>query len=330
MSGAPVVAFAVGVAAALVTAGCGAENGTTVPVGPAAAATRRSANADRRGSWMAAEAKSDNLLYVSTRGTEDVYVYSYPKGKLVGTLTGFETPQGECVDSAGDVFITNTEAAQILEYAHGGTSPIATISDPDGVPQGCAIDPTTGDLAVADIGGNPSSTQGNIGIYPHASGTPKYYTDTDLYRPYFCGYDDKGNLFVDGTARPSGGFQLAELGAKSRSFTNIAVNHSIHWPGGVLWDGAYVAVGDEGDGYPNSTAVYEFSVSGSAATLEGTTPFTDADDIFQFWLDGKSIIGPDYDGQYVGFWKYPKGGYPTKMLLGHTYPFGTAISNAAP
>jgi len=277
---------------------------------------------------MSPEAKSEDLLYVATRGTEDVYVYSYPNGKLVGTLTGFETPQGECVDKAGNVFITNTAAAQTLEYAHGGASPIATLSDPGGYPQGCSVDPTTGNLAVADIGGNPSSSQGNVGIYAGASGTPTYYTDPDLYRPYFCGYDDKGNLFVDGTTRPSGGIGFAELPRHSSTFTNIALNHTIYWPGGVQWDGKVVAVGDEGDGYPNTTAVYEFSIKGSAGTLKGTTPFTDADRVYQFWIDGDKIIGPDYDGQYVGFWKYPKGGYPVKMLTGFTYPFGTAISPA--
>jgi hypothetical protein len=34
-----------------------------------------------------------------------VYVYTYPQGHLVETLTGFAQPFGECSDSAGDVFV---------------------------------------------------------------------------------------------------------------------------------------------------------------------------------------------------------------------------------
>ena len=85
---------------------------------------------DHGRSWMAPQAKRDSLLYITDVGTNAVYAYSYPKGTLLGTLTGFDAPFGECVDNKGDVFIANIEASNILEYAHGGTSPIATLSDP--------------------------------------------------------------------------------------------------------------------------------------------------------------------------------------------------------
>ena len=71
-----------------------------------------------------------DLLYLTDEGADDVYVYSWPRGELKGTLTGFDAPNGECVDKAGDVFVANEDESQILEYAHGGTSPIETLSDP--------------------------------------------------------------------------------------------------------------------------------------------------------------------------------------------------------
>ena len=91
------------------------------------------------------------MLYASDSSADLVKVFSYPRGKLVGTLTGFQTPQGMCVDKAGNVFITNSGAAQILKYAHGGTTPIATIADPGEHPIGCAISPVNGDLAATNI-----------------------------------------------------------------------------------------------------------------------------------------------------------------------------------
>jgi hypothetical protein len=40
--------------------------------------------------------------------------------RLVGTLTGFTNPQGDCVDKSNNVWIVDTEASQLIEYAHGG------------------------------------------------------------------------------------------------------------------------------------------------------------------------------------------------------------------
>jgi len=310
-------------AAASVLAACGGT-GLQTPLS-ATTGAQDSARSYHVRSWMNPDAKKYNLLYLSSRGTEDVYVYTYPGGTLEGTLTGFATPQGECVDKVGDVFITDTSVAKIYEYAHGGPSPKATLSDPGGYPQGCSVNPETGDLAVADIGGNPSSSQGNVGIYINASGTPTYYTDSSLYRPYFCGYDMKGDLFVDGLERPSGGFQLAELPNGGSSLTNITLNQTVSWPGGVQWSGKYLAVGQEGDGYQGSTVVYEFSIKHSNGTLHNTTSFPDAYSIYQFWIDGATIIAPDYDGMYVGFFDYPAGGSPYKSIS-LSYPFGAVVS----
>ena len=45
------------------------------------------------------------LLYVSS--SDKVYVFSYPEGKKLQTLTGLVTPSGLCSDAAGNVFVTN-------------------------------------------------------------------------------------------------------------------------------------------------------------------------------------------------------------------------------
>jgi hypothetical protein len=81
--------------------------------------------ASRGASWTMPEAKTEDLLYISNAYT--VTVYSYPKGKLVGTLRHFLRPLGECSDQTGDVFIANG-AGQIFEYAHGGKKPFATLT----------------------------------------------------------------------------------------------------------------------------------------------------------------------------------------------------------
>ena len=72
---------------------------------------------------MNPEAKRNNLLYVSDQGKRRIDVFSYPGGKLVGTLYGFVGPAGECTDGAGDVFIVDGGNYDIVEYADAGKTP---------------------------------------------------------------------------------------------------------------------------------------------------------------------------------------------------------------
>jgi len=101
---------------------------------------------------MLPEAKHENLLYVVDEVARDVYVYSYPQGVLVGTLS-LHYPTGDCVDKAGNVWIDTVEPSgppAIQEYAHGGTTPISTLYFPDDGddPISCSVDRATGNLAL--------------------------------------------------------------------------------------------------------------------------------------------------------------------------------------
>jgi hypothetical protein len=162
------------------------------------------ANAGR--SWMAPDAKkSKSLLYVADQGANDVEVYSYPDGKLKGTLTGFQTPSGVCSNKAGDVFILNGNGTTVEVYKHGGTSPIRTLDLPGAPELNCSVDPVTGNLALGVLG-----TCGNcFVVFPNGSGTPTIYTPSGQNGLPGCGYDNHGNLFCD--AYGTSGFALFEL-----------------------------------------------------------------------------------------------------------------------
>jgi hypothetical protein len=45
----------------------------------------------------------------------------------------------------------NTYASTLLEFAHGGTTAIATLTDDGKYPYSCAVDGSTGDLGVGNI-----------------------------------------------------------------------------------------------------------------------------------------------------------------------------------
>ncbi len=229
-------------AAGAMLAGCGGQAQVTPPSqllqsvqhpGPSSNVFTRPV---RGHAWMDPSAKKKRLLYTTDDSTNDVYVYTYPGGKLVGTLTGFAEPAGECTDKHGNVWIVNLEASNLIEYAHGGTVPIATLGDPNEYPYGCSVDKQTGNLAVSNFEA-PGGGYGSLAIYSHASGTPSIYSDSPtLATVRSTCYDDQGNVFVDGT-NTSGAFAFAELPAGSGSFTNITLNQSISRAGGVACKG---------------------------------------------------------------------------------------------
>ncbi len=126
--------------AAALLAGCG---GSQPPIGAPGAMPQTSAIAThaRSGkSWMLPEAKSEDLLYVST--FYGVYVFKSPSGSLVGNLD-VPGPGGLCSNRAGNIFVTAPGDYEAFEYAHGGASPIAAFSDNyiDFNPVDCSADP---------------------------------------------------------------------------------------------------------------------------------------------------------------------------------------------
>ncbi len=269
-------------------------------------------------SWMLPEAVSQDLLYVANNnGT--VTVYSYPQGKMVGTLLGFDLPEGECVDSSGHVFITVFALHQIREYAHGGTKPIAILRDPGSDPFSCSVDPTTGDLAVANYLTN--GLEGHLAIYHKAKGTPKIFS-TNI-ESLFCGYDNRGNLFAGGYDA-SGRAALVELPKGSRKFANIELNEQMV-VGAVQWDGKYLAIGN---GYlGNRMEIYRFSIAHGIATKKGAVTLIGSDTIV-FWIQGSTVAALN-DYANVGIWRYPRSGYPTKIIYnGVASPHGLAVSLA--
>jgi hypothetical protein len=303
--------------AALVS-GCGGQQIPAAVDAPGDAIFTRPVTPDRRPSWVSPDAKKIPLLYVSDLGTGDVYIYAYRTGVLKGTLTGFNRPWGLCTDRVGNVYVTDIAATLIHKYAHGGTKPIATLNDPGETPGGCAVDPTTGDLAIANVS-TLGSDPGDVAIY-HKGRPPRHTFKAKGINFYeYCGYDNAGNLFVDG--QKNGAFAFAELSAGSHVFTDIDLNAGIPFGGSVQWDGAHVAVGDY-----VAEKIDEFDIGPSGATEVGSTPLQGASFAVQFWIDGPKVISPDANGADVLFWNYPAGGSPTSVINGLKTPWGVTVS----
>jgi hypothetical protein len=300
-------------ASAVLFAGCAGGGSLPLQTPRDTAAVRAgAAHYNGAGSWVSPDAASQDLLYVSdSRGS--VYMFSYPAGKLVGQLKGFQSPAGLCSDAAGDVYVVNTNALDILKFKHGGTKSIEELNDFGHYPFGCAVDPMTGDVAVANYVSTLSFGPGSLSIFKAGHGAGSSYTDPSFNTFYFCSYDDKGNAFVDGADYGSYNTQFAELAKGSSTLSDVKLNQTIGYPGGVQWDGKYMAIQDTYTHY-----VYRFKISGSKGTSMGTVKFkgNNSNLITQFWLDGSTIIMPygtlSRSVRKVGYWNYPQGGALTK------------------
>jgi hypothetical protein len=280
-------------------AGCGGPQPPTGAQGAVEPAIAR-----RTGSWMAREATSEDLVYIMLGSSAGVYSLA---GEQVGELKGFDRSEGICSDAQGNVWVTYGDG--FLEYAHGGTVPIAELYlQYPYYPVSCAVDPTTGDVAAAEDSEDHGS---NVAVYQNIYGTPQTYADADIFAYGYLGYDDQGDLFVNGMRNKTPEF--AELPAGGSELGALSVDEKFGKIGGLQWDGQYLALGDS-----VNHVVYQMSVSDGHATTEGTTHFFHwrkrFKSIVSFAIGDGVIIFPYFTGK-VGYWDYPQGGRAVHQIL---------------
>jgi hypothetical protein len=293
----PLHAFFIGIIAAML-GGC---NAATPPTGALKAAATP----------LLPTPKGRNLLYVSNG--QAVYVYTFPRGKSVGLVSGPLGPKGLCTDKLGDIFVPWVyNVGGVNEYAHGGGTPIAYLGVDFNWPNGCSINPKTGALAVV---AGPNNERAVVAVYRYERkrgwGLSRDYSASFMAMSDFCGYDDKGNLFIDGKDS-SGKFVLAELPKGGKSFVPIAVTQTIEGPGQIQWDGQHLAIGDTG---VSPSVLYQFDISGSGAVNVGSTTLSDSKTVEQFWIQGNTVVAPDSKrtcgsstGGCIAIYGYPNGG----------------------
>jgi hypothetical protein len=275
------------------------------------------ARPDQRSSWMKAAAAKSPLLYVSDAETYDVYAYSWPGLQLVGTLSGFNGPTGECVDKQGDLWVVNTYASNAIEFAHGGTTPINTLSVAGQYPYSCAVDDKTGDLAIGNIE-STTGAAGSVTIFAGGSGTGVNYPDKNVFVS-FVGYK-KNTLYVDGGTNDDG-FSLQSFANgkfKKRAVSGGTVNDA----GGVQYAKNSLTIGDQYVAQGTS-AIYQVSGSGS---IVGMTPLNSGA-CGQYVIDGKLVVCPNNSAKNVLVYAYPAGGVATSTITGSLEdPFAAVIS----
>jgi hypothetical protein len=242
-------------------------------------------------------------------------IFDYPKSKaMIGQIYG-DGGQG-CTNATfgyGKGIMWNVGGQnQITEYQVPDT-PIKTLSVPYSFPTSCAMD-ASGDLAVGII------NNGDVVIFKNASGSGTVYTTALNGGEYFDGYDNQGNLFADGY--DNGVVGLVELPKGSSKFQTITLSNTVGFPGAVQWDGTYITVFDQ-----VANATYQYTLSGTKATLKNTIQLSGSSDCAQTWLVKGLLYCGDAGNNDGEVFKYPAGGSPIAVFTGNfDFPLGVTAS----
>jgi hypothetical protein len=302
-------------AGALAMGACSVNN-TAVPAGPAPAfdvvsLPTGAPEGGHGGWWMLPRARDEDLVYTSDMNRHKIFVLSLHGGKLVGTFSFSKEPWGLCSDRAGDVFMTrgtdDGKYGVVTEFAHGSLVPIAELKLSYGA-SACAIDPTTGDLAVS---GGRSSV---IAVYapPFVRRPIRRFTTYSLEASIYVSYDDKGNLYYSTVSYSSGSrvYVLKKNGRAPKLVENLTPREASGWPAGWQNDRLVFAAG----GGDNS--IEHIRISGTVGSVTRVTSLEGTEMDFggnQFCADGSIVAAPfsiernGHGRNKVGIWAYPSG-----------------------
>lgn len=278
-------------------------------------------------------ASSGHLIFAAAADASQLYVFSYPDGKVVRK---FAPPNraialgGLCTDSAGHLFVTSLSKAKggameghLTEYKDARRLVVQTLSIPTARPFGCSIDPKTGTIAVSSVG--LGSRRGRLETFSGGNRAGYSYYGDEIQNYYYCAYDDRGNLFVNGQGKGTQMY-LSELAHGKTQLTDITLDRyvSVSGMGQLQWDGSHLTLEDFTAG-----AIYQISVSGSQATVVGKSPLLGWNGTGLAAILGSSVIAPNGVSQAgIGFWKYPTGGQAKRSVSSPAGLFGLTIGVA--
>ena len=159
-----------------------------------------------------------------------------------------------------------------------------------------------------------------------------YSNPTDCYDIWTAGYDDKGNLVAVAENQASEAVTFCAVLKGSKSLTTLtASGFTIYSPDSTMWDGKYIALGDQQIGGGFQSGMIEASLSGSTLTSHGQVVLSDGcqgdyTHVVRPFIVGrkntpvndslaKVVVGAnDFCSADVRYWHYPAGGTPFKSF----------------
>lgn len=250
-----------------------------------------------------------DLLY--DEDLSEVNVFGYPSGKHVQTLSGYHNVTGLCSDRHGNVWVINKipgGSSILLEYAHAGTQPIATLHLRDHGAAVCAVDSSTGDLAAG-------TSSAKIAIWNKASGSPTIYSTRDLVRDVrTMTYDGSGNLYLRN--------YIGEKAAWLPKGGSAVVEFQVSQRGAYAWDGSHLVITGRASDYTQRLTLYK--LHGGNGKLAGHVELDDCNVFYaRDYGPTLSIAGSAAaiscgldETASVNYYNYPAGGKALKTFYG--------------
>lgn len=274
-------------------------------------------------------AKGGASIIVSD-ATDNVVDIFNVAGKQTAQLTGFSQPQGLALDTAGDLYVADTGNSRIQVYTAGFKGTPTTINDPGESPASVTID-SKGNLGVTNIL-TTSGGPGSVSFFNKGGTLLTTLSNANFAKIIFDAFDDKGDLYIDGT-NASGAFVAGEVvgGVSGKAITILATGNAIGYPGGIaISSTGKIALDDQ----ENLTIfTYNAPVKGSLGMPIATTPLTGAGDPISFaftrtnkhiWVAdaARGLSAPSVSGEpnkvlvsSADKYRYSKGGATSKDIF---------------
>ncbi len=274
-------------------------------------------------------AKGGASIIVSD-ATDNVVDIFNVAGRQTAQLTGFSQPQGLALDTAGDLYVADTGNSRIQVYTAGFKGTPTTINDPGESPASVTID-SKGNLGVTNIL-TTSGGPGSVSFFNKGGTLLTTLSNANFAKIIFDAFDDKGDLYIDGT-NASGAFVAGEVvgGVSGKAITILATGNAIGYPGGIaISSTGKIALDDQ----ENLTIfTYNAPVKGSLGMPIATTPLTGAGDPISFaftrtnkhiWVAdaARGLSAPSVSGEpnkvlvsSADKYRYSKGGATSKDIF---------------
>jgi sugar lactone lactonase YvrE len=224
-------------------------------------------------------------------------------------------PEGEAIDGRGNLYVTNTDANTVTEYAPGGYTRTFTYSTGLTYPAGVAVD-AGGNVYVSSL--SPASVE----VFPQGVNTPSLKI-TDAPYPIDLALDAGGNLFVTTyTANFSNG-EVLEYGPGITQGTNLGIVTKA--AGGIALDKAGAIV--TADQSLPGVLVFPPGATQPARTFGQNA--VDPDPV-RFDADRRRAFVGDSVGNAVYVYDYASGALIDTITDGIDGPNGLALAPAPP
>jgi hypothetical protein len=307
---------------ALTFAGCSASSPGGAPSGASLLGISTRA-ADPAAGLLSTGATSKGLLFVANGRNNAVDIYDKnPPNALLGKITnGIVGPNGMAVDTAGDLFVANTDNQTVTEYPPGSTKPSKTYT------KGFNGKLLTNPLNVA-VGNDGTLYLVNYTFVGNGSEVleyPRHSLNPSLRISIPGGaeglaLDHKNNLYVSFNGQAGG--QILKFAPHSTTGKDLGITFG--FAGGLAFDGKQnLLVCDQ-----TAPAIYVFPPGATKPSKTITGGFADPYHI-AFGQHFLRLYVADSAGHDVLIYSYPAGTIAAKIHRQFT-AYGVAVNPPAP